>query len=81
MLFKKIQLFLIIYSCKIFYYFGSTLPKDALCQFDWNWPSGSGEDVEKGIKFTDRPTDDRQIVIRKVHLSSPLRWANDMHKK
>ena len=23
----------------------SPLPKDALCQFGWNWPSGSGEEV------------------------------------
>ena len=56
-----------------------------LCaMFGWNWPSGSGEEVEnvKSLQMdrqtdrrTDRQTDDRQQAIKKAHVSFQLGWA------
>ena len=52
-------------------------------KFDWNWPSGSGEEDEN-VKClqTDRQidgqTDDGKKVIRKAHLSFQLRWAKNL---
>ena len=48
----------------------------------WNWPSGSGEEVEnrKSLQTdgrTDGQTDDGRQVIRKAHLSFQLRWAKN----
>ena len=58
-----------------------------LCaKFGWNWPSGSGKEDEnvKSLQMdgltdwqTDGPTDDRQQVIGKAHLSFQLRWAKN----
>ena len=62
-----------------------------LCtKFGWNWPSGSGEEVEnvKSLQTdrqTDRRTDRRtdgqtdagRQVIRKAHLTFQLRWAKN----
>jgi hypothetical protein len=44
-----------------------------ICVFKsgWNWPSGSGEEVEN-VKV--QQTDGQQ-VIRKAHLSFQFRWA------
>ena len=41
----------------------SPSPKDALCKFGWNWPSGSGEEDEnvKSLQ-TDRQTDRRRTT-------------------
>ena len=60
----------------------SPSPKDTLCQFWLNKPSGSGEEDEnvKSLQTdrqtdgrTDGQTDDGRQVIRKAHLSFQLR--------
>ena len=56
----------------------SSSPRVALCQFGWNWSSGSGEEA-KMWKIYDKDNkednDNWQIVIRKAHLSLRLRWT------
>ena len=64
----------------------SQSPKDALCKFGWNWPSGSWEEDEneKSLQTdgqTDRRTDDGQQAIRKAHLSFQLRWAKKIDER
>ena len=59
--------------------------KDVVCQFGWNWPSGSREEDEnvKSLQTdrrTDRQTDDVRQVIRKAHLSFQLRWAKNTNQ-
>ena len=41
----------IIYFMRIIIKLESPLPKDALCQFSWNWPSGFGEEDFKFLLF------------------------------
>ena len=53
-------------------------PRMLCAKFGWNWPSGSGEEVENRKSLqTDRQTDDGRQVIRKAHLSFQLRWAKN----
>jgi hypothetical protein len=55
-----------------------TPPPRMICaKSGWNWPSGSGEDVEKVKVY--RQTDDGQPAIRIAHLSFQLRWAKNWH--
>ena len=53
-------------------------PRMLCAKFGWNWLSGSGEEDEnvKSLQ-TDRRRDDGRQVIRKAHLSFPLRWAKN----
>ena len=58
-------------------------PKDALCYFGWNWPSGSREKEKKCDEFRTSTTpatttDNRQTSIRKAQLSLWLRWAKNI---
>ena len=55
-------------------------PKMLCAKFGWKWPSGSGGEDENVKKFTTTmttttTTDNRQILIRKAHLSLRLRWG------
>ena len=59
-------------------------PRMLCAKFGWNWPSGSGEEVEnrKSLQTdgqTDGRTDAGRKAIRKAHLSFQLRWANKNH--
>jgi hypothetical protein len=55
-------------------------PRMICAKSGWNWPSGSGEEVEnvKVYRRTDRRTDDGQPTIRIAHLSFQLRWAKNV---
>jgi hypothetical protein len=56
------------------------LPPRMIClKSRWNWPSGSGEEVEnvKVYRQTDGRTNDGQPAIRIAHLSFQLRWAKN----
>jgi hypothetical protein len=66
-------------------------PRMICAKSGWNWPSGSGEEVEnvkslqtdrrsdsQTVRQSDGQTDDGQPAIRIAHLSFQLRWAKNV---
>ena len=50
-------------------------PRMLCAKFGWNWPSGSGEDVENEECLEWTTTDNKQTLLTKAHKSLWLRWA------
>ena len=62
----------------------SPYPRVLCVKFDWNRPSGSGEQNENMKSLRQRQQQqwrqhNEQILIRKAHLSIQLRWAKKAH--
>ena len=56
-------------------------PRKLCAKFGWNWSSSSGEECEKctimPMTTTTTTMNNKQILIRKAHLSLQLRWAKN----